>query len=154
MSRLLLLFVVVPAVELALLIRIGSAIGTVATIALVIGTGVLGASLARHQGLGVIREMQAELARGRLPASSLLDAAIILVASALLVTPGVLTDAAGFLALIPAVRGRLKTEVRRRIERAREQGRIHVAVDGDFRVHPPGPIYDVTPDDGPPRPPS
>ena len=108
MGKLLLLFILVPAVELALLIEVGRHIGTLATLALIAGTGALGAFLARLQGLGILRQMQSELAAGRLPASSIVDGAIILLAAVVLITPGILTDAVGFLCLVPAFRRVLK----------------------------------------------
>jgi len=128
MGLLLLLFVVLPAAELALLVEIGTRIGTPATIGLIVATGFVGASLARWQGLGVARELQRETAAGRLPAGSLLDGAAILVAGALLVTPGVLTDAFGFACLVPAFRRLLKRSILRRLERAVQEGRVHLHV--------------------------
>jgi UPF0716 protein FxsA len=128
MGLLLLLFVVLPAVELALLVEIGARIGTVATVGLIVVTGIVGASLARWQGLGVVRELQRETAAGQLPAGSLVDGAAILVAGALLVTPGVLTDAFGFACLVPAFRGLLKRFLLRRLERAVEQGQVQLHV--------------------------
>ena len=104
MGRLLLLFILVPAVELVLLIEIGSRIGTLATLALIVGTGALGAILARRQGLRTIRQIQRELEAGRLPTDSLMDGVLILVAAALLVTPGILTDAAPVLLWVQLVR--------------------------------------------------
>lgn len=126
MGKLLLLFVVLPALELALLIEIGSRIGTGATLALILGTGILGASLARRQGLGVLRRLQRETEAGRLPAGSLVDGVIILVAAALLVTPGILTDAFGFLCLVPAFRSVVKGALQRRFERAVAEKRVQV----------------------------
>ena len=123
MGRLLLLFIAVPLVELALLIEVGRHIGTLATITLVIVTGIVGAALARHEGLGVLRRVQSELAAGDLPAGSLVEGIIILVAAALLVTPGVLTDAIGFLCLVPAIRRRIRTALWRRLERGVREGR-------------------------------
>jgi UPF0716 protein FxsA len=102
--RLLLLFTTVPLVELALLLWIGARIGVLPTVALILGTGVAGASLARLQGLATWRRFQAALAAGRLPGSELLEGLLILVAGALLLTPGILTDAAGFLLLVPPAR--------------------------------------------------
>ena len=120
--RLLLLFVVLPAVELALLIELGNRFGTLHTLALIVITGVVGASLARGQGLAVVRKIQNEVAEGRLPAHSLVDGVIILLAAALLVTPGVLTDAFGFL---------VKRVLWRRLERAVAENRdLHVDVNG------------------------
>ena len=145
MARLILLFTLVPALELALLIEIGSRIGTAATIGLIVVTGVLGATLARQQGLQVLRRFQSELSSGGLPASSLLDGVIVLVAGALLVTPGIMTDVLGFLCLVPRFRGLIKAGLRRRFERALLEQRIIVegfeeSVDADFQRErtPPG----------------
>ena len=131
MGRLLLLFVVVPAVELALLIELGSRIGTPATLGIIAGTGVIGAALARWQGLGVLRRLQQETNQGRLPADPLVDGAFLLVAGALLVTPGVLTDVVGFLCLVPGFRAIVKREARRRFERAVQEGRVMVQFPGE-----------------------
>jgi UPF0716 protein FxsA len=136
-GRLLLLFVLLPAVELALLIQVGKAIGTLATLALIAVTGVVGASLARAQGLGVVRTLQRETSEGRMPAGAVLDGALILVAAALLVTPGVITDAVGFACLVPALRDALKRALLRRLERAIAEGRmemhVYTAGAGGFR---------------------
>jgi UPF0716 protein FxsA len=122
MGKLLLLFIVVPIVELILLIQLGGLIGTLATIGLIVVTGALGASLARWQGLSVLRQIQSEVAGGRLPAGSLVDGVIILMAAALLVTPGLLTDVFGFLCLVPGFRGVVKRMLRKRLERAVTDG--------------------------------
>ena len=153
MLRLLLLFVVLPAVELALLIELGSRIGTPATLGLIAVTGIVGASLARRQGLGVLRRLQEETQAGRLPAGSLVDGVLILVAAALLVTPGILTDAFGFACLVPGFRNLAKRELRRRFERAVREERLQVHVYGPGFDDGWGPreekvVYDL--DDGPP----
>lgn len=127
-GRLLLLFILVPAVELALLIELGQAIGTAATIGLIVVTGIVGASLARHQGLRVITKVQSELAEQQLPTSSLMDGLMIIVASALLVTPGVLTDVVGFLCLLPAFRNWVKRQLMRHFETAIRTQRLNVHV--------------------------
>ena len=134
MGKLLLLFVVVPAVELVLLIELGARIGSLATLALIVVTGIVGASLARWQGLGVLRQMQAETARGQLPTGSIFDGVVILIAGALLITPGILTDAVGFACLIPGTRRLMKSYLRRRIEHAVREGHVHVSMHGDSRV--------------------
>lgn len=108
----------VPIVELILLIQLGGMIGIWPTIALIVVTGTLGASLARWQGLSVLRQIQTEVAEHRLPAGSLVDGVIILMAAALLVTPGLITDIFGFLCLVPGLRGVIKRRLRRRFERA------------------------------------
>jgi UPF0716 protein FxsA len=102
--KLLLLFLVVPFVELALLLLLGSYTAWYVPLILAVVTGVLGAALARHQGWRTIRRVQRELREGMLPGDALLDGAMILVAGALLLTPGVLTDAVGILLLIPFTR--------------------------------------------------
>jgi UPF0716 protein FxsA len=106
--KLLLLFTVVPVLELALLIRIGRAIDLGPTLALVVLTGVVGAALARHEGLRTLARIQEHLARGEMPARELLDGLMILIAGAFLITPGVITDCLGFLLLIPPARALLR----------------------------------------------
>lgn len=112
--RLFLLFTLVPLVELALLIRVGNVIGVFWTIVLVVTTGLLGASLARWQGWQTWRKFDAELRSGRFPAAEIIDGLLILIAGALLVTPGILTDAVGFLLLVPFVRARIRGRFTRR----------------------------------------
>lgn len=131
MGRLIALFVLLPAVELALLVELGTRIGTGATLLIIVVTGIVGASLARRQGLGVLRELQRETAGGRLPAGSLVDGAIILLAGALLVTPGVLTDLFGFACLVPAFRRVAKRAMLRRLERAVAEGRVQLHLHGE-----------------------
>jgi len=109
--RLLLLFTVVPLIELFLLIKIGGVIGVVPTIAIVIGTGVLGAGLARWQGLAVLRRINDDMTAGRLPTDALIDGLLILVAAAVLLTPGLLTDTLGLVLLVPASRAVVRKAV-------------------------------------------
>ena len=104
-----------PVVELVLLIEIGQRVGTIATIGLIVGTGIVGASLARHQGTSTLARLREDLNDGRLPAEPIVDGVLILVAAAVLITPGVLTDLVGFLCLIPACRQLLKRYVKRRL---------------------------------------
>ena len=108
---LIILFVGVPLTELMLLIRVGSEIGTLATIGIVVFTGVLGASLARAEGLATWQRFQARLATGELPHDDLVDGLLILIAGAVLLTPGFLTDAAGFLLLVPPARAAVRRAV-------------------------------------------
>lgn len=126
--RLLLLFILVPAAELALLIEIGQLIGTLPTLGLIALTGILGAGLTRLQGLGVVRRMRREVHEGRLPAGSLIDGVIILIAGALLITPGLITDLVGFLCLVPAFRKLVKKQLGRWLERAVRTGRVQVVM--------------------------
>lgn len=103
-ARLLLLFTLVPLVELWLLVEIGRRTSVPATIALVFATGVLGAWLARSQGVATFARVRREMAEGRMPATALVDGLLILVAGAVLLTPGLLTDLFGFFLLVPAGR--------------------------------------------------
>lgn len=146
MGRLLLLFILVPIAELALLIEIGKRVGLPATLALIVLTGALGAWLARWQGLGVLAKIRSEMSEGRLPAGQLVDGVLILVAGAVLMTPGVLTDALGFFCLIPPCRRFLKSHLSRRFERAVNSGTVKMSVDfgGFARPYPPE-TRDVTP---------
>jgi UPF0716 protein FxsA len=105
---LLILFTAVPIVELALLIRIGRVISVGPTIGLVVLTGMVGATLARHQGIRTLARIQTELAGGRMPTGPMVDGLLILVAGLLLITPGILTDGVGFALLIPPARRRIR----------------------------------------------
>jgi UPF0716 protein FxsA len=108
-----LLFILVPAVELWLLIELGARMGGLATVGLIVLTGTVGAALARHAGLGVLRQIQAETARGQIPAAALFDGVMVLISGALLITPGVLTDLVGFALLVPRVRRFLRDRLMR-----------------------------------------
>lgn len=101
---LLLIFIVVPFVELALLLKLADLTSWWHTLLLVIVTGVLGTWLARSQGVRTYRKIQQSLSAGQMPTDSLLDAAMIFVAGALLLTPGILTDLLGFSLLVPFTR--------------------------------------------------
>ena len=113
--RLLLLFTVVPLVELFLLVKLGTVIGIGATVLIVICTGVLGAWLARWQGLGVLRRLTEDVNEGQLPADALIDGLLILIAGAVLLTPGLITDALGFLLLMPQGRAVVRKKIAARL---------------------------------------
>ena len=106
--RLFILFAVIPVIELYLLIKVGSLIGALPTVALVLSISLAGAWLVRHQGFEILRRIQAELAQGRLPAAELLDGAMVLVGGVLLLTPGFFTDVLGLFFLIPFTRAVIK----------------------------------------------
>lgn len=101
---LLTLFIVVPVVELSLLIKVGALIHVGPTIAIILTTGLAGAALAKRQGLQTMARINAELAAGRMPATELGEGLLILLAGALLITPGFLTDLFGLGMLVPAFR--------------------------------------------------
>lgn len=116
--KLLLLFTLVPLAELYLLLQIAARTGPQFTFALVIVTGIIGAMLARRQGLSWRQRLHDELQSGQVPTTSLLDGLMIFVAGALLITPGVLTDVVGFLLLISPIRGLLRRRLRERLLRS------------------------------------
>ncbi len=125
--RLILLFTIVPLAELYLLIQLGRVFdGAKAVIVLVLATGVLGATLARRQGLAVWRQIQRDLADGILPADGIIDGLMVVLAAALLITPGLLTDALGFAILIPPIRRLLRNRVKAMLRRKLESGTIHI----------------------------
>jgi len=103
----LILFITIPLVEIAILINIGKIIGAGYTIALVIGTAFLGVSLLRIQGISTLAKVQANIAKGQLPATELIEGLILLISGVLLLTPGFFTDMLGFLMLVPILRQRL-----------------------------------------------
>ncbi len=101
---LLVLFLIVPIIEIYLLIQVGGMIGAIPTVFLVVFTAVLGALLLRQQGFATLRRVQASMARGELPALQLLEGVLLLFGGALLLTPGFFTDTIGFVCLIPPLR--------------------------------------------------
>lgn len=115
LTQLFLLFTLVPLAELWLLLLLSRRVGFVPTLALVIFTGALGAWLARSQGLRAYAAVQAELAAGRMPTTSLLDGLMVLIAGAVLLTPGLLTDVFGFLLLVPWTRAWIRRLVAGRL---------------------------------------
>lgn len=126
LARLILLFLLTPAVELALLIQVDRFIGFWPTIGLIIVTGIVGSHLARREGLSTWQNLNDRLRVGDLPGTELADGVIILVAGALLITPGILTDLFGFLGLIPFTRTYLRRFVMRWFQRKMERGTVQV----------------------------
>ena len=124
--RLFLLFTVIPLLELYLLIRLGAYLGALDTLAIVIATGIVGGLLARSQGLAVLNRIRMELEEGRIPADSLFDGVMILVAGVLLITPGLLTDGLGLSLLIPWTRQGLKSWLGRKVQERVARGEIHI----------------------------
>jgi UPF0716 protein FxsA len=100
----LILFTVLPALEIYFLIKIGGLIGAPATLGCVLLTGIAGAALARSQGFRVIGDIQRAFARGVPPARELFHGALVLVGGVVLLTPGFITDLMGLLLLIPPIR--------------------------------------------------
>ena len=122
--RLILLFTIVPLLELSLLLRIGSWLGAGPTIGLVLGTGFVGAWLARREGVRAWNAVQQQLARGQVPGRELLDAVLVLLAGVVLITPGILTDAVGFALMTRPGRNWVADRIRKRLETSIEAARI------------------------------
>ena len=121
-SYLLAAFIVMPVVEIAVLIRVHNHIGLANTIALVIITGVAGAIMARAQGFMVLMQLRRDMAEGTMPAPRLMDGVMILIAGVLMITPGLITDSAGFLLLMPPVRAAIRGWLRRKVEESIRSG--------------------------------
>jgi UPF0716 protein FxsA len=126
LSRMALLFVGIPLLELFILIQVGQLVGLWPTIGLVVFTGFAGAALARLEGLRTLWSIQSELARGRLPGNALFDGLAILVGGALLLTPGILTDLLGFSFLFPPTRRFFLKRIRRNLENRLRSGAVQL----------------------------
>ncbi|MEC7221207.1 MAG: FxsA family protein [SAR324 cluster bacterium] len=114
--KLFLAFTIIPVSEIYILIAIGGQIGILPSIGLVILTGIVGASLARSQGLKTLGRIRDSFQQGVVPGEELLNALLIAIAGIVLLTPGFLTDAAGLFLLIPATRTLCREWLKRRIE--------------------------------------
>ena len=134
----LLLFLVVPAVEVALLGSVGARLGFWATFGLVVAAAVVGSWLARREGLAVWQRVQARLAAGGVPGPELIDGLIVLVSATLLVAPGFLTDLVGLAGLFPPTRALIRRALVRRFERGLQSGTIRVS--GMSGAFGPGPF--------------
>jgi len=114
--RLFLAFTLIPVGEIYLLVKIGSYVGALNTVILVIVTGFTGAFLARLQGLQVMYRVRSSMIRGEMPSGELVDALLIFIAGIVLLTPGFITDIAGILLLTPYIRMHLKRLAMERIK--------------------------------------
>lgn len=154
---LLLLFLVVPIVEIYVLIQVGGSIGAGPTVALVVLTAVAGAALVRAQGFRAWVRVQQAMNAGEIPAVEMLEGLLILIAGVLLLTPGFVTDGLGFLLLIPPLRrplirgalarGMMRVRGTRPASRGSAKGRPDArrggrVIEGEFKRKgggPPGP---------------
>lgn len=132
--RLFLLFTVVPILELYFLLVLGRHVGFLPTVGLVIFTGALGAWLARSQGLATLNEIRTQQSMGRMPATAMVDGLLILIAGAVLLTPGLLTDLAGFFLLIPQGRRWIRAAVQKKLADSMRRGQNQVVI-----IHPQDP---------------
>ena len=114
--KLFLAFTLIPLVEIYLLIKLGQNFGAITSILLVIFTGILGAYLAKMEGLRTLFRLQETLHEGGMPGEELLDALLIALAGLVLITPGFITDAVGFLLLVPFTRMLVKNWLKERLK--------------------------------------
>ena len=98
------LLLALPVAEIAVFIVVGQYIGLLATLAMILVTAVIGSALLRIQGFGLLQRIGREAEQGRVPGRELVHGVMILIAGVLLLTPGFITDAIGFLLFVPAVR--------------------------------------------------
>jgi UPF0716 protein FxsA len=128
--RLFLLFTLIPLLELYSLIKIGNSIGALNTVMILIAAALIGAVLIRWEGMRTLKDITENFREGRLPAEQMVDGLLILAAGVLLITPGVLTDLAALLFLIPFTRRILKRWLRNRLERSAASGRARLHFHG------------------------
>ena len=129
-----LLFITVPIAEIYLLLEVGGIIGAIPTIGLVVLTAAAGAALVRAQGFSTIRQVRRSMEAGEVPAVAIIEGIFLLVAGALLLTPGFLTDAIGFGCLVPPLRRAfiIRLIERRVIRTARPPPRRGHVIEGEF----------------------
>jgi UPF0716 protein FxsA len=108
------LFVVMPLLELYVIIQVGQSIGALNTIGLLVLVSLVGAWLARHEGVGVLQRIRQQLDAGRMPTDHLIDGALVLTGGLLLLLPGFISDAVGLLVLFPPTRALIRGALRRR----------------------------------------
>lgn len=122
--KLILAFIVIPVIELWILIRLGSEIGILNTILIVFLTGVVGAFLAKKEGLGIVNRIRIDMSQGKMPADELINGLCVLVGGAMLLTPGIFTDLIGLSLVIPGTRNFIKTKIREKMKKGIESGTI------------------------------
>ncbi len=133
-QRLLFAFIIIPILEIYLLIQVGSIIGGMTTILLVILTAIIGTHLLRSQGIATLQKVQTSLQQGQIPAEALLEGIFIIVGGALLLTPGFFTDAVGFICLIPILRQYLVSWLRKRIQLTPSSSpKSPFTIEGDYK---------------------
>lgn len=124
------LFIGLPIIELVLLVKIHEAVGFGPTLLLILLTGVVGATMVRRQGIALLFKIRQEMQRGNMPAPQMIDGIMLVVAGAFLITPGLITDTAGFALLIPFVRKALRGWIRKKLEEKVRNGHIQINVRG------------------------
>ncbi|MBM7584929.1 UPF0716 protein FxsA [Bacillus pakistanensis] len=117
MRYLVALLIIIPAMEIGILIFSGQTLGVIPTILIIIATGIIGAYLAKQQGIETLRRAQEEMKFGQIPGEAIIDGLCILVGGLLLLTPGFITDTTGFLLLVPQTRRIFKPWIMKVVKR-------------------------------------
>ena len=124
--KLFLIFTLIPVLELSLLIKVGGYIGVMNTIMIVILTAIAGAYMVRAEGIGVMSRIQRNMQEGIFPGDEMISGVMILIAGALLLTPGFFTDLIGFLMVIPVSREFIKGLVKQYINKHMSSDDFHI----------------------------
>ncbi|MCK6258031.1 membrane protein FxsA [Fictibacillus sp. WQ 8-8] len=119
------LLLIIPAAEIGILVWVGNLIGPIPTVALIIFTGLLGAWLAKREGLNALRNAQSQLQNGQVPGTVLIDGICILAGGVFLFTPGFISDIFGFLLLFPPTRSIAKVQLLRYFQRKIKSGQYN-----------------------------
>ncbi len=117
------LLIAVPLAELYVIFQVAHQLGVLETVVVLVLVSVMGGWLVRRVGMGILARSMGQLVEGRVPTDEMINGGIVLVAGALMLTPGFLTDAVGLLLLLPPVRAALRLFIRRRVRRRIDQGR-------------------------------
>ena len=131
MGTLIIIFILIPLIDLSLLLQIGGWIGVFPTIAIVILTGTLGAYLTRSQGFRIWRDINQQMQRGELPGNSMFDGLLVLIGGLTLLTPGFLTDIFGFCCLIPFTRTAIRESIKQLLTRRHQMPRTDIPTRSD-----------------------
>jgi len=137
LAVLVLLFVVLPLIEIYVAVQVAHVVGALDTIGLLILLSVVGAWVAKHEGFSVFRHMRMALDQGRMPTNELIDAVLVFAGGLLLIVPGFVTDAIGLLLLLPPVRALFRNALKHRF-----RGRVQ-----RYTVRPAEPPRSIGPDD-------
>lgn len=129
--KLIVLFTVIPLIELYILFNIAQYTGWVNTILLVLLTGITGAYLAKKEGRQIIHKIQKELSENRVPGEELINGLCVLVGGALLLTPGIITDLLGFSLILPFFRAIYKRLVKEKFKTMINRGNVHIFYNDD-----------------------
>ena len=124
MIKLILLFTIIPLIELSIIFRISHVWGTLFAVTLIAATGLLGAAMTKRQGHTVLKEIKKALEQGLMPADRLIDGILILIGGVFLITPGIITDLVGFCCIIPFTRRKIKLLAKDQFSRLIQPGKF------------------------------